>query len=223
MTFRRLIVPIPALAALAAAGCTPSTPPQPSPSIAGTPASSASASPSATPSPTTSTSTAPSASASPAPEPQTVWLYFVGPHGGGPLCQDVVSAAREIPAGIDPVREAMRLLVAGPDEPEAAEGLGGAFSAETAGTLNIAHREGDTVYVDFDNFAEIIPNSSTSCGSASLFAQLDTTVVSNQHDVPAELLTCYSFDGELAPFYEWLQQSVPNHCDQSVLDSLAGG
>jgi hypothetical protein len=52
----------------------------------------------------------------------------------------------------------------------------------------------------------VIPNASTSCGSAGLLAQLDGTA----RDFDGVSRTLYSFDGDSVVFYEWLQMGVPD-------------
>ena len=86
-------------------------------------------------------------------------------------------------------------MLAGPTEAEAAEGYGGWFSEETG-----------VFYVDFADFSSVIPNASTSCGSAALLAQLNSTL--EQYPDVGE--PRYSFDGDVAAFYE--SQRLPRAC-----------
>jgi hypothetical protein len=66
------------------------------------------------------------------------------------------------------------------------------------------------IHLDLADFSQIIPNASTSCGSAGLLAQLDNTLL--QFDgIDA---TRYSFDGDEAAFYQWLQRDVPGASTQ---------
>jgi hypothetical protein len=51
----------------------------------------------------------------------------------------------------------------------------------------------------------VIPNASTSCGSAALLAQLDHTLL----QFPAIDATIYSINGSPEAFYEWLQYEPP--------------
>ncbi|MEX2553572.1 MAG: hypothetical protein WD627_11300 [Actinomycetota bacterium] len=52
----------------------------------------------------------------------------------------------------------------------------------------------------------MIPNASSSCGSAQLLAQLDGTA--RQFDEVDR--TLYSINGDAGTFYEWLQLAVPD-------------
>lgn len=51
----------------------------------------------------------------------------------------------------------------------------------------------------------IVPNASTSCGSALLLAQMNRTA----RQFPAVRRAIYSFDGDVGALYEWLQLSPP--------------
>jgi len=125
-------------------------------------------------------------------------------------------AAQEDCAAVEPVNRtadgdalleaAMTELLKGPTAEEAAAGLTSWFSADTAGMLNSVVIDDRTARIDFADFSTLIPNASTSCGSAMLLAQLDATAA--QFDPVDE--TIYSFDGDVASFYEWLQFAPPD-------------
>jgi hypothetical protein len=51
----------------------------------------------------------------------------------------------------------------------------------------------------------VIPDASTSCGSAVLLAQLDRTLL----QFPGIDTTIYAIDGSTEIFYEWLQRETP--------------
>ncbi len=104
------------------------------------------------------------------------------------------------------LRGALAELLRGPTAAERRLGYGGWFSGKTAGRLNSVRLSGGVARVDFRDFRRIIPNASTSCGSAMLLAQLDRTVLQfpNVHRV------VYSFGGSVKRFYEWLQLSPPH-------------
>lgn len=129
---------------------------------------------------------------------------FLLPAEAGDDCTEVISVRRAPAAGGGP-EEALDLLLAGPTEDEESEDLRSWFSAETAGMLNSVEVTDGTAEVDFQDFSAIIPNASSSCGSASLLAQLDNTVL----QFPDVDEVVYSFDGDRDAFYEWLQLSAP--------------
>lgn len=129
---------------------------------------------------------------------------FLLPAEVGDDCSEVTSVEREAPDGTD-VEAALTLLFAGPTAEDEASGLSSWFSSETEGMLNGVTVEDGVAEVDFADFSGIIPNASSSCGSASLLAQLDNTVL----QFPDVDEAVYSFDGDRDAFYEWLQLSAP--------------
>jgi spore germination protein GerM len=100
---------------------------------------------------------------------------------------------------------ALRALLAGPTAAERRAGYGGWFSAKTAGALRSVRISRRVAYIDFRDFSRLIPNASTSCGSALLLAQLDRTAT----QFPTVSRAVYSFGGSRRAFYEWLQRSAP--------------
>jgi hypothetical protein len=100
---------------------------------------------------------------------------------------------------------AIRALLTGPTTAERRVGYGGWFSRKTAGTLRSVRIRHGVAYVDFRDFSRLIPNASSSCGSALLFAQLDRTVT----QFPTVHRAVYSFNGSARAFYEWLQREPP--------------
>jgi len=103
------------------------------------------------------------------------------------------------------VEDALAQLLAGPTAGERAAGLRSWLSEETDGMLNGVVIEDGKAEVDFADFSRVIPNASSSCGSASLLAQLDQTAL--QFSEVDRVI--YSFDGDRDAFYEWLQLSAP--------------
>ena len=99
----------------------------------------------------------------------------------------------------------MRALLRGPSVDERRQGYGGWFSRRTAGFFRSATIVRGVAAIDFRDFSRIIPNASSSCGSALLLAQLDRTAL----QFPTVRRAVYSFDGSARAFYEWLQRSPP--------------
>ena len=100
---------------------------------------------------------------------------------------------------------AMRALLAGPTASERSRGYRGWFSARTAGSLRSVRISRDVAFVDFRDFSQVIPNASSSCGSAMLLAQLDRTTT----QFSTVRRAVYSFNGDRRAFYEWLQRDPP--------------
>lgn len=146
----------------------------------------------------------------PAPdEPSTpagveVEVFFPNELLGDP-CGEVFPVTREVDAD-DPLIGALAALLRGPTPDERADGYGGWFSAETAGMLRSAEVLDATVHADLDDLRPVIPGASSSCGSAALLAQLDTTALAAAPDATG---TRYTIEGSAERFYAWLQLAVP--------------
>jgi hypothetical protein len=153
---------------------------------------------------TTTTEPATTTTEPTSPEGSATVDVYVLPAEIGDDCSVVVPSERDV-QGEGDVGDTLAELLVGPTAEEQAEGLGSWFSEETAGMLNSVVVEDGVAEADFADFSEIIPNASTSCGSAQLLAQLDNTVL----QFPEVEEVFYSFDGDRGAFYEWLQLTPP--------------
>lgn len=141
--------------------------------------------------------------ASPAPATTAVQVFFPNTSLGDP-CGEVFPVTRTVPADA-PLEPTLRALLAGPTATEREQGYGGWFSEQTEGLLRSVRIDSGTALVDVADLREVIPNASTSCGSAALLAQLDRTVT----QFPTVEQARYSLEGEHGGFYEWLQLAQP--------------
>lgn len=145
--------------------------------------------------------TPPSASASASAGPVVVELWF-GSMAGDP-CTSLAPVERTVESATpEPV---LRALLAGPTGAELAAGAHSWFSAATAGMLASAALDGGVLEVAFHDLRPVIPNASSSCGSAALLGSLDATLLR----LPGVASVRYSIEGDEAAFYEWLQLGVP--------------
>ncbi|HUH12828.1 MAG TPA: GerMN domain-containing protein [Longimicrobiales bacterium] len=137
-------------------------------------------------------------SAAPAPDlapPDSLLLVFT--KGERP---DTVSRPAD---GRPDLESALELLLRGPLPEERARGLHSWFSAQTAGALrSVSVDSAGRAVVDFRDLRPLIPNASTSAGSAMLLHQLDGTVFQFPHVRSVE----YRMEGSCALFWEWLQR-----------------
>jgi hypothetical protein len=143
------------------------------------------------------------AGAAPATPSTTVRLFFPNSSLGDP-CGEVFPVTRTVPASA-PLEPALDALLAGPTPAEQEQGYGGWFSEQTEGLLRSVRIGSGTAFVDFDDLREVIPDASTSCGSATLLAQLDRTVT----QFPTVERARYSIGGDQETFYLWLQLAPP--------------
>ncbi len=185
-----------ALVAAACGGSTTSDGPPPT-TLAG---SDTSDQPATTPSTTPGSTSAepPTSAPTTAAEPRTITVYFST--GDGSDCTEVTAFTRTIDADEDPLEAAVLGLLAGPTAEEVRAGAGSFFSDETAAAVrSIEERPGGLVVIGFEDLRPLIPNASTSCGSAALLAQLNSTVLRYAERVRYEMLD------SCALFGEWLQ------------------
>lgn len=170
-------------------------PPERAPQPATPPATGAAPAPGTTPSPT------PAAQRCSVPEPApragtthlTIYLS----------CEEALRpVVRQVPETNEPLKGALLELLKGPTEAERQAGLTSFFSSQTAGMLNsVALNPGGKAVVNFRDFSRVIPNASSSAGSAQLLGQLQSTIFAVPGVKEAEFL----FDGKCEPFWNWLQ------------------
>jgi hypothetical protein len=140
----------------------------------------------------------------PAADTVEVQVFFGNDQLGDP-CDEVFAVSRTVDAD-DPVTGALAALLAGPTTAERADGYGGWFSDDTTGMLHGVTVDADgTAHVVFADLRPVIPNASTSCGSAALLAQLDQTLLAFDHIGD----TRYAI-ADQAAFYAWLQLVDPD-------------
>lgn len=132
-----------------------------------------------------------------------VRVFFVP--GGADPCGTVSPVVRTIEGPATP-ELALRELLAGPTSDETGAGFTSLFGPATADALlDVAVADG-IARVSLRDLRQIIPNASSSCGSAALLAALDATLA----QLPGIRGARYSFGGDEAAFYEWLQRSPPD-------------
>jgi len=147
--------------------------------------------------------TASPAAASPPTSPATEVRVFFIPGGSDP-CGTVAPVVRKV-AGPVSAEIALRELLAGPTTGEAAAGFTSLFGPPTADALLGVVVVDGIARVSFRDLRRIIPNASSSCGSAALLGALDATLA----QLPGIRGARYSFGGDEAAFYEWLQMAPP--------------
>jgi len=132
-----------------------------------------------------------------------VRVYF--PRGDPGLDCRLVYPVRRTVGTPAVLKGALESLLRGPTAAERRRGYGGWFSVRTAGMLRSVRLSRSIAYIDLRDFRRVIPNASSSCGSAMLLAQLDRTAT----QFPTVSRAIYSFNGSRSAFYEWLQLSAP--------------
>jgi hypothetical protein len=142
------------------------------------------------------------ASPTPGPDVVLVWFTCAGPFD--PAQPGVGQTGRLVDADAtleERMAAALRALLAGPTETERAAGLTSWFSEATAGALLSVSVDDGLATIDFGDFSAVIPNASTSAGSAMLISELNATMF-QFIEVEGFL---YRFDGDCDAFWNWLQ------------------
>lgn len=119
--------------------------------------------------------------------------------------RDEMPTAVRRPGAIDSpaLRTAMQWLVRGPTSEERASGIQSWFSDGTAGALkSVAVDSAGSASVDFEDLRRLIPNASSSAGSAMLLQELQGTVF----QFPEIRSVEFRILGSCDLFWEWLQQ-----------------
>jgi hypothetical protein len=137
------------------------------------------------------------------PETMTIKVYFNNINFNPNLedCSKVYSLNRIIPKTVEVAKAALKELFKGPTEEEKSQGYTSWFSKETQDILKSIKVKNGTAYVDLKDLRQMIPNASTSCGSAEFFAEVETTL----QQFPTVDKVIFAIDGKPAPFYEWMQ------------------
>jgi spore germination protein GerM len=107
--------------------------------------------------------------------------------------------------GQDVLHDTLNALLRGPRAGER-DSASSPFSRKTAGMLNSVRIVEGTAYVDLDDLRTVIPGASSSCGSASLLAELNRTT----KQFPTVDRAVYSLEGSVNAFYGWLQMEPPS-------------
>jgi len=116
-----------------------------------------------------------------------------------PVATDTTSAVAN-PATDDLLRAALERLLRGPNDPQ--PDVHSWFSSATADALrSLSVDAAGHATVDFEDLRALIPNASSSAGSAMLLEELNTAVFS----VEGVRSVDYLIEGGCERFWEWLQ------------------
>lgn len=116
-------------------------------------------------------------------------------------CNKVFPVEREVPETLGVAKVALEELFKGPTEEEKNQGYVSWFSQETEDILKSVKIENNTAYVNLKDIRQIIPNVSTSCGSAEFLAEVETTL--KQFSTVERVII--AIEDKPSTFYEWIQ------------------
>ena len=139
-------------------------------------------------------------------------IYFIYFSKDGDDCNRVYPIERKYKDGDEPISTALVNLFFGPTETEKKAGYNSFFSQETNYILHSVKVAQGIAYVNIKDVRKIIPNASSSCGSAQLLAQIRETL----QQFPGINDFRVAIDSDPEPFYEWLQIGCQdNLCDKT--------
>lgn len=146
-------------------------------------------------------------------EKMTLKVYFANQKlNSTHNCSVVYAVEREVPKTLAVAGAALGQLFTGPTADEKAQGYTSFFSEETRSLLKKIIIIDGIAYVDLNDPRSLIPNASTSCGSAEFLAEIKNTL----KQFPTIKEVVLAINGQPQTFYEWLQLDCPpvsNHCD----------
>ena len=128
-----------------------------------------------------------------------VKAYFNCDRAGGEIAPFPVY--RAVPRSSGVLAASMGVLVGGPTDEERSNGVGSFFSSSTRGAIRSVTLEAGHAVIDFVDLRTMIPNASSSAGSAQLLSQLDVTAF----QFPTVQSVEYRLLGSCEAFNEWLQ------------------
>ncbi len=143
-------------------------------------------------------------------------IYFSNPrrNPNSAECGVVYGVERTIPVNTNIFEFSLQQLFRGPTESEKSQGFSSFFSQKTKDILLGVDVKDRVAYVNLKDIRTLIPNVSSSCGSAQFLAEVEETLKHNK--TVDKIIMAINGDPEL--FYEWIQIGCTpenNNCDDS--------
>jgi len=147
---------------------------------------------------------------SPVVEGEGILVYFSKTEDAD--CGQVYPLERSVEGEYEPISTSLIQLFMGPTAEEKEQGYTSLFSQKTAYILKwVKITGGNVADVNLNDIREIIPNASSSCGSAQLLAEIENTI--RQHGNIEKIRI--AIDGDPQVFYDWIQIG----CQDDLCDS----
>ncbi len=129
-------------------------------------------------------------------------------------CDKVFEVVREVQKTPTIAHTTLMQLFNGPTKEEKNDGYQSFFSILTKDILKSIKIANNTAYVDLTDIRTLIPNASSSCGSAQLLGQIDQTL----GQFPSIEKVIIAINGDPQTFYDWIQvgcNAENNNCDKT--------
>lgn len=136
---------------------------------------------------------------------------------GNTVCDAVFPVLRSSPEPVKPSK-VLEALFLGPTPDERAQGYRSFFSARTAGLLKHLKIASGTAYVDLHDKRGELAGTTSSCGSAEFFSQLQHTL----GEYPEINRIIFAIEGVPGVFYDWMELECDqsnDHCDPTPFRS----
>ncbi len=171
--------------------------------------------------PTATPTALPTPTLEPTPEPTekpiagklSLKIYFGNTKlNPGADCNQVFVVKRVIPETKAVAKAALGELFAGPTAKEKEEGYTSFFSSASRGILKKVTVDKEVAYVDLIDIRNLIPNASTSCGTAEFLAETTKTLT----QFPTIKKVIFAINEDPKTFYDWIQIGCSpenNDCD----------
>ncbi|MFN7160312.1 MAG: S-layer homology domain-containing protein [Candidatus Gracilibacteria bacterium] len=117
-------------------------------------------------------------------------------------CEKTEQVSRIIPYTSMPATAALAQLFKGPTSEEHLRGMQDFWITQaTSDNLKSVIIKNGIAYLDWKDIREVIPNASTSCGSASFLEPIEATL----KQFPTVTKVIHSINGDSKVFYDWMQ------------------
>lgn len=135
-------------------------------------------------------------------------------------CSLVFPVEREVSKTLAVGQVSLEELFRGPTMEEQKNGYTSFFSSVTKDILKSIKIDNKIAYVDLKDVRQLIPNASSSCGSAQFLSEMTNTL---KQFVSIEKVV-FAIEGNPTTFYEWLQldcNAENNNCDVKPFQSAS--
>ncbi|HBB03143.1 MAG: Spore germination protein-like protein Gmad2 [Candidatus Peregrinibacteria bacterium GW2011_GWF2_38_29] len=134
-------------------------------------------------------------------------------------CGAVFATERNMPKNKNLTEIALKELFKGPLTGEKSLGYSSPFSSETSNILQGIKIENKTAYINLIDIRKLMPNVTTSCGSAQFMSEIEKTV---KYNTGVENIVI-AIDKNPKTFYEWMQigcDKKTKNCDAKPFETL---
>jgi len=145
----------------------------------------------------------------------SIQVYFTTTKDNPDLkdCGKTAPVLREVPQEKNKIELALQELFLGPTPEEKLAGYQPHWiTKDTASYLKSIKVENGIAFVDWKDIRQVVPNASTSCGSATFLSSIDMTL----KQFPEVKSVVHSIENNSQIFYEWMQMVCPEEAKNCI-------